>query len=603
MRLPARFRESPLLTLVSPLLPPHRGRLTLVLLVMPVSSVMAMMVPYLLKVAIDDFIVPATESGEVAAIYEQLSSLVLMAAVVVVVGYLADAIYVSNVQRIGQTLIAQLRELVYKRTLRLPRSYFDKHPIGTVLTRVTSDIEALGESLATGAISLFVDFLKATAYLSMMFVLNWKLSLIMLLLLPVITFLIMFFQQRVRSSFFVARQALSDATGYLQECLSGIKTVQLYGAEKVALNRYKEKNRKFLHAQNASNLYDALLFSLVEGVTSLAIALLLWYSAGELLAGFLTLGVLVAFMEYVQRLLVPVREFTQQLAVLQRAMAALDHIDEICRVPLDPAEVLSTETAQTGNQPEMEGFQSLVFEDVWFRYTEDGPWILKGVSFQLERGKTLAVVGATGSGKSTIIRLLTRGYGGYKGSIKINGVELTDVSADQLGKMVSMVHQNVFLYQGSAEFNIGLARPSVSNAQVIQAAQYVNADTFISKLERSYDSEIMQGGVNLSAGQGQLISLARAVVAQTDLIVLDEATSSVDSMTEKLIQDAVGRLYHDKTVIAIAHRLSTIRNSNTILAMEAGVIKESGSHQELMAKGGLYADLVGKLEQEQEIIG
>lgn len=610
-------RTPALLRMMWPRLRAYRWQALLIALLLPVSSLMAMLVPYLTKVAIDEMIVPATQAGDVTPYLEPLWRLVGLAMGVVLLGYLADALYVAILQRAGQRLIAEMREIVYRRSLRLPRGYFDRHPIGAILTRVTSDIEALGESLATGVVSMVVDGLKTLAYLGMMFYLNWRLTLVLLILLPVLTLLVRYFQRRVRETFFVARQALSEATGFLQECLAGIKTIQLFGAERHALQRFKEKNYRFYKAQNRSNLYDALLFALVEGVTTLALALVLWYAAGSLLAGALTLGVLVAFLEYIQRLFVPVREFSQQLAVIQRSMAALDHINDLCTVPLDAAEPPPADEPAhrpaTGASPaagappgappaagaestQPEPFRELVFEDVHFRYREDGPDILHGISFTVRRGQTLALVGATGSGKSTVIRLLTRAYSGYRGSIRINGEELREIPAPRLGRLISVVHQGVFLFHGSVAFNIALERPGLSREQVEQAARYVHADAFIANLEGGYEATITQGGVNLSAGQAQLLSFARAVAAQTELIVLDEATSSVDSITEHLIQAAVSRLYQDKTVIAIAHRLSTIRSADTILVLAAGQIVEAGSHDALMRRDGAYAALVGRLE-------
>jgi len=564
---------------------------------------MAMALPYLTKVAVDDFIVPAYEVGNLAPYWDGLLNLVFISVGAVVLGYLADAFYVSLTQKTGQRLIADMRKLVYRRTLRLPRSYFDRHPVGSILTRVTTDMEALMESLRNGILTMIIDFIKVAGYLGMMFWLDWKLTLLVLLILPIMMVLLRFFQGRVRAAFLSSRQALSEATGYLQEMLSGMKTVQLYGAEKMAVERFRKRNHQFYTAQNVSNFYDAILYSLVEGVTSLALALILWYSAGEVMAGLITLGVLVAFMEYIQRLFMPVREFTQQLAVMQRAMAALDHVGILVATPLDPSEnapdpldddeATDRTTGLAGDR-----FESLEFKDVRFKYLDDGPDILKGISFKLQRGQTLAIVGSTGSGKSTVIKLLTRAYSGYEGSIMLNGHELRTLGADDLAPLISMVHQGVFLFGGSLSFNISMGRPSIGPDQVKQAARYVSAEPFILRQQQGYDTQVNQGGVNLSAGQGQLVSFARAVAAHTDLIMLDEATSSVDSMTEHLIQEAVGKLYQDKTVIAIAHRLSTIRASNTILVMEQGQIVESGNHDELMAMGGIYTRLVGELEAE-----
>ena len=592
-----QLKDTPLVNLLAPLAYQHKRRLFIVLLMMPISAGMAMLVPYLTKVAIDDYIVPATDTGNLATVYQPLLLLVAFALLVVIIGYLADAIYISFLQRVGQEVIAALRAIVYRRTLRLPRRYFDTNPIGSILTRVTSDIDALGEGLASGVLGLFMDSLKTLAYLSIMFFLNWKLTLLLLLIAPPLALMISFFQRRVRRTFFVARQSLAEATGYLQEVLNGMKTVQLYGAEKQVIERYKRRNRAYYNAQNDSNFYDALLFALVEGITTLALALLLWYAAGELLAGFLTLGVLVAFIEYTQRLFIPIREFAQQLAVLQRAMGALDHINHIMLEPLDPAETISNTSNAHNKQP----FQSLVFDDVHFRYRSKGEEILKGISFTLQRGQTLAIVGPSGSGKSTLIRLLTRAYGGYEGSIKLNGNELNTLPAAQLNRLIAVVHQNVFLFKGSLAFNIGLDRPDIDRERIETIARYVNADRFINKLANGYDAEVAPGGANLSAGEAQLLALARAVAEETDLIVLDEATSSIDSLTESLIQDAVSKLYADKTVIAIAHRLSTIRNADMILVLDAGQVAESGNHGQLMALDGLYAELIGELEQENAV--
>ncbi len=581
-----------------PLLARHRLRLLGALLVMPLSAVMATLVPYLTKVALDDYIVPAAQSGAVAQIYEPLAQLVALAAAVVIVGYLSDACYIALLQRTGQRLIADMREVVFRRTLHLPRSYFDTHPIGTILTRVTSDFEALGESLASGALTLVLDLLKSAAYLGIMFFLNWRLTLVLLILLPLLALLIRFFQSRIRNTFFVARQALSEATGYLQECLNGIKTIQLYSAEVAAVEKFKAKNYRFYRAQNRSNYYDALLFALVEGMTTLSMALILWYSAGELLEGVLTIGVLVAFLEYIQRLIVPLREFTQQVAVLQRSMAALEHIGGLFRVPPDPADVADAAPQPTGVAGR-EPFHSLEFDDVRFRYRPDGPEILKGISFRLTRGQNLAIVGPTGSGKSTVIRLLTRAYGGYEGSIRLNGEELNTIPAARLSRLISTVHQGVFLYRGDFAFNIALAREGIDAERVARAARYVNAHTFIEQSPQGYRTAVVQGGANLSAGQAQLIAFARAVAGDTELIALDEATSSVDSMTEHLIQQAVGKLYRERTVIAIAHRLSTIRSADVILVVVQGKVVESGRHAELMAAGGTYAQLVGEMESAE----
>ena len=600
-RLPTQWRRfardgnaAAVLSAMRPHLSRYRWRFAVVFALLPVSAGMAALVPYLIKVAVDDYLLPAVAAGELGALREPLLALVGLAGAVVVAGYLTDALYVRILQRTGHELLSALRETVYRRTLRLPRSYFDRNPIGSVLTRVTSDVEALGESLAGHALSLIADLLKTVAFLAMMFWLSWKATLVLLAMLPVLLVVMDFFQRRVRSSFLWARRALSEATGYLQECLAGVKTVQLYAAEEKVLAAFERRNRRFYSAQNTSNLYDAMLYSLVEGLTSLGLAVVLWYSAGALLAGTMTIGVLVAFMEYIQRLFVPVRELAQQLAILQRALGALDHIGGLLVEPPDPAEPVESPRRETGRPGAAPRFERLELEGVRFRYLPHGPEVLRGIDLRVQRGETVAIVGATGSGKSSLVRLIARAYGGYEGSIGVNGKEITSFDADRIGRMVSVVHQNVFLFHGSVEFNITLGRLERSAAE--RAARQVQADEFIRALPGGYRFEVAHGGANLSAGQAQLISFARAVAADAELVVLDEATSSVDSMTEALIERALARLYETRTVIAIAHRLSTIRGADRIVVLDAGEVVEAGTHDELVRRAGAYARLLGEKE-------
>ena len=606
-RLPTQWRRfardgnaAAVLSAMRPHLSRYRWRFAVVFALLPVSAGMAALVPYLIKVAVDDYLLPAVAAGELGALREPLLALVGLAGAVVVAGYLTDALYVRILQRTGHELLSALRETVYRRTLRLPRSYFDRNPIGSVLTRVTSDVEALGESLAGHALSLIADLLKTAAFLAMMFWLSWKATLVLLAMLPVLLVVMDFFQRRVRSSFLWARRALSEATGYLQECLAGVKTVQLYAAEAKVLAAFERRNRRFYSAQNTSNLYDAMLYSLVEGLTSLGLAVVLWYSAGALLAGVMTIGVLVAFMEYIQRLFVPVRELAQQLAILQRALGALDHIGGLLAEPPDPAEPAAREEPEGAGAAAAEAgktgaavvlrFERLDLEGVRFRYAPHQPEVLRGIDLEVRKGETVAIVGATGSGKSSIVRLIARAYGGYEGSIRLNGEEITSFDADRIGRMVSVVHQNVFLFHGSVEFNITLGRLEPAAAK--RAARQVQADAFIRALPGGYRFEVAHGGANLSAGQAQLISFARAVAADAELVVLDEATSSVDSLTEELIERALARLYETRTVIAIAHRLSTIRGADRIVVLDAGEVVETGTHDDLVARAGAYARLL-----------
>ncbi len=568
----------------------------------PFSVAATLFLPWLLIQIIDEHVIP----GDLEGMFQML----FLMAGAVAVGYFSDSIYTFSLQKTGQLAISEMRSDLYAHILSMPRSFFDQRPIGVILTRLTSDMEALNDSLAIGVLSIFTDFLKTIALLILLIILSWKLTLVVLLILPPIYFVSNFLRSRLRHYYNLTREALAGATGYLQECLNGVKTIQLYAAEAKVRKQFEAKNRHFFKAQTHSNFFDAALFSVIEGITSIALALMLWYGAQQILTGLVSIGVLVGFINTLNRIFVPIREFTQQISVFQHSLSALENIDKLFReIPedQDTADMPYYATNSRKYTPEeimkhFQEFKELRFENVHFRYTEDGPWVLQGVSFLVRKGDRLAIVGATGSGKSTIVRILTRTYTRYQGSIKINGVELYEISRVDLQLMIAMMQQDSHLFEESISFNIALNRPEVSPEKVKEAAKYVYAHTFIELLPEKYDFKILGGGKNLSEGEGRLIVFARALAGESDLIVLDEATSSVDSVTENLIQKAIERIFHDKTVIAIAHRLSTIRNSDLILVIDAGKIVERGSHAELMQISGVYASLLETLEKETELV-
>jgi len=531
-----------------------------------------------------------------------LMQMVVLMGGAVTVGYFADSIYTFTLQKTGQLAISAMRSDLYAHILSMPRSFFDQRPIGVVLTRLTSDMEALNDSLAIGVLSIFTDFLKTIALLILLITLSWKLTLVVLLILLPIYLVSNFLRTRLRHYYNLTREALADATGYLQECLNGVKTIQLYASEVKVQKFFEEKTKHFFKAQSHSNFYDAALFSVIEGITSIALGLMIWYGSQQILAGIVSIGVLVGFINTLNRIFIPIREFTQQISVFQRSLSSLENVDKLFReIPEDQDTELVSQKYTTKELLErFLNFEELSFESVHFRYTEDDPWVLQGVSFNVCKGDRVAIVGATGSGKSTIVRILTRIYTRYEGSIKINGVELNEISRDHLLRMIALMQQESYLFEESISFNIALNRPEISPEKIRKAAEYVYAHEFIKDLLEQYEYKLLEGGKNLSEGQGRLIVFARALAGESDLIVLDEATSSVDSVTENLIQKAIERIFHDKTVIAIAHRLSTIRNSDLILVMDSGKIVERGSHGELMGQNGIYAGLVETLEKETE---
>ena len=527
--------------------------------------------------------------------FEGFSELVWASLGIILLGYVADAVYTFSLQKTGQIAIYELRKELYKHILSLPRIFFDQKPVGVILTRITTDLEALGESLAAGVLSVFTDLLKTIALLGVLIYFSWQLTLIILLVLPAIYIISNYLRAKLRLYYNLTREALALATGFLQECLNGVKTVQLYASERKVQKQYEVKTQHFLHAQSRSNFYDATLFSVIEGITSTAMALMIWYGAHEILDGNVTVGTLIGFINILNRIFVPIREFTQQLTVFQRAMSSLENIEKLFREKTDVA--LTDTELQNGITRKLDSFENLIFENVCFRYSPDSPYVLKGITFEVNKGEKIAIVGTTGSGKSTILRILTRTYTNYEGSIRINGVELSAIPRGELQRLIAMMQQETYLFEEKVGFNISLGRESVGSLEVEEAARYVYANKFIEQLPGKFDFQLLENGKNLSEGQARLIVFARAIAGKSDLFVLDEATSSVDSFTENLIQKAIGRIFEDKTVIVIAHRLSTIRHSTNILVISNGFIAERGDHTELVSLNGIYARLSQTLEQ------
>ncbi len=573
---------------------PHWKSLALGVCTVPFSVGATLLLPWFIIRIVDDHVIPGDLDG--------LFQMATFMALTVAVGYFSDSIYTFTLQKTGQLAISAMRSDLYAHILSMPRSFFDQRPIGVVLTRLTSDMEALNDSLAIGVLSIFTDFLKTIALLVLLITLSWKLTLVVLLILPPIYLVSNFLRTRLRHYYNLTREALAEATGYLQECLNGVKTIQLYASEAKVQKAFEEKTKHFFKAQTHSNFYDAALYSVIEGITSIALGLMIWYGSQQILAGIVSIGVLVGFINTLNRIFVPIREFTQQISVFQRSLSSLENVDKMFReIPEDQdAELNLTKYTTEELEKRFQDFEELSFENVHFRYTKDDPWVLQGISFTVCKGDRVAIVGSTGSGKSTIVRILTRTYTRYQGSIKINGVELSAISRDHLLKMIALMQQESYLFEESIAFNIALNRDEISAEKIKRAAEYVYANEFIEDMPQQYESKLLEGGKNLSEGEGRLIVFARALAGESDLIVLDEATSSVDSVTENLIQKAIERIFHDKTVIAIAHRLSTIRNSDLILVIDAGKIVERGSHLDLMGQNGIYASLVETLEDDTE---
>lgn len=568
---------------------PYRGQVILGLSLIPLSVLFAVLFPWMIMRIIDNQLVPMQSEG--------LVFWCLALAGVLLGNFLADAVFNYSLQSAAQYAIRDIRAEMFNRVLHFPRRYFDKTPMGVTLTRLTSDLEAISESFTQGLLSMIRDVLITVALLVFLLFISWELTLVLLLIGPIIYYITEVLRRRLRDTYLRARVVLSKGTGYLQECLSGIKTVQLYNAETTVQERYGTYTEGFREAQSKSNLYDSALYSIIEGVTTISMGLIIWYGSKEILAATISLGVLVGFINTLDKIFVPIRDFTSQMASIQRAFAAFDHIEEIYEEETEHESSDGVQSLSGAQRRQLERFETLEFSDVRFRYNTDGPLVLNGVSFCLNKGSKIALVGSTGSGKSTILRLLTKTYVNYEGSIKLNGIELSQIPKAEVGKFFSLMQQEVFLFNESIAFNIGLARESSNPEFVADAARYVYADAFIDRLPGKYDFVLQNNGGNLSAGQGQLIAFARAIASGSEVVMLDEATSAVDSVTEQLIQKAIDHVFEEKTVIAIAHRLSTIQHSDEILVLDGGAIIERGTHGGLMAQRGFYANLVQELEE------
>ncbi len=552
------------------------------LAMMPISIACNLLFPWLVIEIIDKHLT----AGKLAGLYE----LVALMLVVLVFNYLSDAFYSFFLRKTGELTVFDMRAALFKRVLQLPRSYFDKTPTGVTLSRLTSDLEAIGESFVLGILGLVKDSINTVAVLIFMLFINWQLTLVVLLVFPPILYLTQYVRNKLRGLYVITRTSLAKGTGFLQECLLGVKTVQLYGAEQEVEAQYKTHTTDFMRAQLKTNKYDATLFSLITGITTITIGLIIWYGAGKVITGAVSLGVLIAFINTLEKVFVPLRDFTSQIASIQRSFAAFEHIEELFIEPLEEEGQVLLLDADISER--LKTFKSLEFKNVSFRYSKNSPYVLDSVSFTLLKGEQLALVGTTGSGKSTIIRLMNKVYVDYEGSILLNGIELSKIPKNSMLHLFSLMQQDAFLFEENVHFNISLGNEDISDEAVMDAAQYVFAHDFIMELPAQYEFELTNSGGNLSAGQTQLISFARAIAQGGQVMMLDEATSSVDSITEDLIQRAMGRLFEDKTVIAIAHRLSTIRHSDQILVLVGGKVIERGRHQELLGLKGVYANLL-----------
>jgi ABC-type multidrug transport system fused ATPase/permease subunit len=430
-----------------------------------------------------------------------------------------------------------------------------------------------------------MDAFTLAGIVAIMLAIDWRLALVSLSLLPLMALAVNFFRHRARHSYRLIRERIARVNAHLQEAISGMAVIQLFTREKKSLRDFERWNGLHRDANHSANMSEAALFSLVEAMSSISFALIVWYGGSRILGGALALGTLVAFIEYMQKFFVPVRDFSSKYAVMQSAMSAAERIFELLDTP--PAIVSPPQPRRSAGGSEA---GSIELEHVWFAYKGDD-WVLRDVSLRVEEGEKIAIVGATGAGKTTVIKLLNRSYQASRGRVLIDGVDVRHWELSALRRRIGYVAQDVFLFYGTVAENVGLRRPEITGDAIRRAAATVNAHRFIERLPRAYGETLRERGSNLSAGQRQLIAFARALAYDPAILVLDEATSSIDTETEALIQDGLEKLLRGRTAVVIAHRLSTIERADRIIVMHRGQVRESGTHGELLALGGLYARL------------
>lgn len=483
---------------------------------------------------------------------------------------------------LGQYIIKDIRIQLFAHIQRLRLSFFDRTPIGRLVTRNVSDIETLSEVFSTGIAGIIADILQLLVILGFMFALDWELTLVSLSLLPFLIFATYVFKEKVKVSFNHVRTAVSNLNSFVQEHITGMNIVQIFNAEKREYEKFKEINEEHRKANIKSVLYYSVYFPVAEIIQAGGIGLIIWYGAGGVISDELSLGILIAFIMYLQMFFRPIRMIADRFNTLQMGIVASNRI-------LDLMDSKDNIPDHGDHQPETIAGQ-VKFDAVWFAYNDED-WVLKDINFEVNHGQSLALVGATGAGKSSIINLLSRFYDIKKGEISVDGVAIKTYNLDNLRKHIAVVLQDVFLFSDTIYNNITLKNPDISLQKVKEAASLVGADQFIERLPGGYAYNVMERGATLSVGQRQLISFVRAMVYDPRIIVLDEATSSVDTETEELIQGAIQKLMAGRTSIVIAHRLSTIQNADKILVLDKGQIVEEGTHSTLLELNGYYAQL------------
>ena len=569
---------------------PHRVVIGWTVVAIIGLSVLQLAPPYLTKVAIDAHITTGELDG--------LDTLALLFLGVLVLSYVLEYAQTYMLQVTGQRIIFDLRMRIQEHLQRLDVAFYDRNPVGRLMTRVTTDVDALNDLFASGVVSAFRDILMLGGIAIVLVVMDWRLAIVTLSVLPLIALVTQWFRRNARHSYRQVRGWIARINAFLQENITGMATVQLFRREARHFDQFDAINRGHLDANVASIFYYAVFYPAIEVLGALAIAAIVWFGGGWTLQGTLELGSLVAFVLYSQRFFRPISDLSEKFNLLQAAMASSERIFALLDTPVS-VESPARRMQRDAHHGPPAGPGHIRFEHVWFAYRDD-EYVLEDVTFDVAPGQRIGVVGATGAGKTTLINLLMRFYDVNRGQITIDGVDIREVPLTALRSRFGLVLQDGYLFSGTVADNIRLGNDAISDAAVRRAAGVVHADRFIASLPDGFDSPVAERGATFSVGQRQLLSFARALAHQPSVLVLDEATSSIDTDTEQLIQDALRVLMSGRTTIAIAHRLSTIQDMDDILVFHKGRLRETGSHQELLAQRGLYFTLYQLQYRDQE---
>ena len=606
---------------------PYRVQVGVALIAIVIKAGADVLGPYLTKVAIDKYLASRTEAHSLLDRFlspKPLTGIAQIAAMYVgllLFSFLLEFTQTYVMQWTGQKVMFDLRAQIFRHLQKLHIAFFDRNPVGRLVTRVTSDVDALNEMFTAGVVSIFEDIFVLLGILVIMLNMSWRLALITFAVLPLIFYATSIFRRKVRESYRRIRIAIARINAFLQEHVTGIVVLQLFNREKKSYERFEKINRTHMDAYKDAIMAHAVYYPVVEVLSAAAIACVIFFGGRQVISSTVTLGVLVAFMQYAQRFFRPIQDLSEKYNILQSAMASSERVFKLLDTP---AEIVSPAQPKVPDGP-----GRIEFDRVWFAYrtlaqaaeeaaskgeqlkiaggngdlAQEYDWVLRDVSFTIEPGETVAIVGHTGAGKTTIISLLLRFYDVQKGAIRIDGVDIREMDLNDLRRRYGVVLQDPFLFSGTVAGNIRLGSSWIEDESVEDAAEQVNVADFIRSLPGGFAEEVRERGSTLSTGQKQLISFARALAHNPKILILDEATSSVDTETEFKVREALTRMVEGRTSIIIAHRLSTIQRADKIIVMHKGQVREVGTHQQLLANRGIYWKLYQLQYKDQEIPG